>query len=421
MSTPLVARIVTADDTYRRRTRCRLCDSADLDDVLRLGPMPLANEFQACADASEDVFPLDLQWCKACGLVQVVDVISPARLFHGYAYSTSASRPLVAHFTQQARRLAADYLRDQNDLVVEVGSNSGCFLHPLKDVARVIGIDPSVAHVQMAGKRGVPTIGAFFSRELARALRLEHGQAQLIYAANVLAHVDDLDDFLQGVTTLLAPDGIFVMEVHWFADMLESTGFDQTYHEHLSYFTLRTLTALLKRHDLSVRKVRVIEIHGRSLQVHAGHRAEEGTASQDEGSAPVLARETQAGVTNQGALIEFGERVARLKETLVAKLDRIKSVGGRIAGYGAPAKGNVLLNYCGIGRERLDYLVDSTPYKQGLYAPGSRLPVHAREHLAVSPVDHLLLLAWNYRDAIFELERHLIESGVQFIVPLPFI
>ncbi len=404
---------------YYRRTTCRNCKLRKLTEFLNFGSMPLANAYRPEGESTiaEPLYPLSVAYCSACGLVQVPDVVSPRRLFGAYHYFTSASAPMIDHFRRVAADICGRYLNEPDDLLCEVGSNDGVFLQHLVGRCRVLGVDPASNIVGLAAKKGVPTVGRFFNVHTARAIRTMFGRAKVIFSANCLAHIDDLDDVLEGVTDLLAPDGVLIFENHRFANMLRMSCFDQIYHEHLTYYTLRPLEVLLARFGLRVIDVQVIPTHGESFQIHAAHsdapypvEARVALTRQDEDALHFDDVETYR---------QFAQNVVEFRQNLRHLLHELRSRGGRLVGYGAPAKASTLLNYCDIGHEVLHYVVDSTPIKQGRYVPGTSIPIRPPSTLAENPPDYVLLLAWNYAEAILRQEQALRSHGMRFILPFP--
>jgi hypothetical protein len=361
---------------YHRRTTCRCCKNGDLTQVLDLGLMPPANAFLKREDFdAEKRYPLTLAYCRDCALIQVPDVVDPSVLFNSaYAYETGVSVPMVEHFKRYAEE-AVFPLVSKDDLVVDIGGNDGTLL--------------------------------------------SFGHAKVITANNVLAHVDDVVDFLRGVRHLLADDGTFIFEVHWVKDLLDRTGYDQIYHEHLCYFSLYSLTRMLDAAGLEIFDAEIVPMHGRSLRVKACKSRVECVKGATQSYHDILAAELVAGLDKADPYIAFGHRVEAKRHVLRDLLYDLKDGGAVIIGYGAPAKGTTLLNYCGIGPETLDCVVDTSPLKQGRYVPGVHVPVVGPELLDSDRIDYVLLLSWNYADYILEKEKELRDAGTKFILPFP--
>jgi SAM-dependent methyltransferase len=401
----------------QRNRSCRACKGEELTKILDLGRTALANAFLAKEQfPHERSFPLQVYFCNRCSLVQLIDVVAPEILFSHYAYFTSASsKTLPAHFMTLAEDLAGD---PGNRFVVEIGSNDGVLLRTLKERGiDILGVEPAVNVAEVANAQGVETINDFFTESLARRIVTGKGRADVVIANNVVAHIDNLEDLIRGVGVLLKDSGRFIFEVHHVADLIANKGFDQIYHEHLSYFSLTVLRKLFQRFDMNIFDVKIVPIHGQSLRVCAGRRRifPESSRSVRE----LLDDEESLELHEVRTYLRFASEVESIKRGLLDLLRGLKSESKRIIGYGAPAKGNTLLNYCGIGPETLDYVIDTTPSKQNLFTPGVHIPVVAPEKLKEDKADYLLLLAWNYAEEIFKKEETLRAKGVKFIVPIP--
>jgi len=409
----------SGDSVYRRRTTCRICKSKRIVEFLSFGLMPLANAFRTGQELTgpEPRFNLSAVHCEDCGLVQVPDTVAPRVLFKSYRYFSSSSKPMVEHFRRVAEEISTRDLTDPGDLICEIGSNDGIFLQNLVGKCRVIGVDPADNIATTAALKGVTTVQKFFDGPTATALREMFGPAKVIFAANCLAHIDELDGIMEGILTLLADDGVFIFENHRFAHMLRGTCFDQVYHEHLAFYTLRPLEHLMELFGLRVIGARTIPTQGESFQIRV--------ARMDSGHpvcpsvAAIRAEEDSLGLNDPRTYETFARAVDNLKSDLIILLKGLKAMGKRIVGYGAPGKGTTLLNACGIGQDTLDYVVDSTPIKQGRYMPGTAIPIRHPEVLREDSPDYLLLLAWNYAETILAQEQSLRDRGVRFIVPVP--
>ncbi len=407
---------------YRTREDCRVCRERSLELFLDLGEMPLANGFLKPEElsAEEARFPLRVAFCRSCSLMQLQDIVHPGLLFREYPYFSSASAPLVEHFRTFARVIGDRFISEPVDLMVEIGSNDGVFLQWLKGKARILGVDPAENIAGEANRRGIETLPEFFSAEVSARIRERYGPAKVIVASNVVAHVDDLDNLLAGVKTLLGDDGVFVFEVHWVWDLVLNRGFDQIYHEHVSYFGFVPLERLLRRFGFEVFDAEVLPVHGRLLRVFTRKTGNSADAPADGPSFRAIREaERAAGLNDLRTYIKFAASVDQAKGKLTALLSDLKREGRKIVGYGAPAKGNILLNYCGIGPHFIDYLTDTTPAKQGLFTPGTRIPISSPDRAKSDVPDYFLLLAWNYADAILEKEKEFRAGGGRFIIPIP--
>jgi len=401
---------------YITRDSCRICGSKDLVLILDLGETPLANGFLSKTelDKKEEKFPLAVYFCKECSLVQLFDVVDPKILFGKYHFMTSASKPSVDHFAKFGKELADRFVKSKNDLVIDIGGNDGTLLGNLKDFCRVLNIEPAGNIAEISNKNGISTINYFFSSDLAKKVLDEYGKAAVISANNIIAHTDKVKDVFAGANLLLKDGGVFVFEAHWVKNLIGEGGFDQVYHEHLCYYSLHALKRLIESSGLFINDVKSVPMQGESLRVYAG---------KTKGSSPAvdefLKKEKEAGITNVETYLDFSSKVANNAKKVKELLVSLKSQGKKIIGYGAAAKGNTLLNYFGIGADLLDYIVDTTPIKQGLYSPGSHVPVVHPEKIKEQTPDYIFILAWNYADAIIEKERSLKEKGVKFIIPVP--
>jgi SAM-dependent methyltransferase len=396
---------------------CRACGQPGLEVVLSLGQTPLANSLLTVEQlaASERTYPLDLAFCPHCALVQITETVPPEELFRNYFYFSSFSDTMLQHAEAITRRLSQERGLGADSLVVEIASNDGYLLqYYARAGIPVLGIDPARNVAQVAEERGVPTICDFFGAELAAQLAREGRTADVIHANNVLAHVADLNGVVEGVSGLLKPDGVAVIETPYVKDMVDQLEFDTIYHEHLCYYSLPALTRLFRRHGLTIQDVERLAIHGGSLRVFAGRRQEASARAQ-----ALLQEERDWGVEKSDFYQSFGGRVAHLRAALRDLLAALKAQGNRIAVYGASAKGSTLLNYCGIGRDSLDYVVDRSTVKQGLYTPGTHLPICAPERLLQDQPDYVLLLTWNFADEILSQQAAYRRAGGRFIIPIP--
>ncbi len=398
---------------------CRSCGRGDLSPVLSLGRMPLANALITSEQlpAQEPIYPLDLVYCPGCTLAQITETVPPETLFRDYLYFSSYSDTMLQHARDLACRLIASLLLSEKSLVVEVGSNDGYLLqYFVQEAIPVLGIEPAENVAGVASLRGIRTVNEFFSEALARALRAQGQAADVVIANNVLAHVADLNNFVEGIQQLLKEDGIAVIEVPYVKEMIDRCEFDTIYHEHLCYFSVTALDRLFRRHQLMPVEVERIPVHGGSLRVHVAHV---GRSRAGEVVARLLNEEAGWGVDRVGSYGEFGRRAQQIRASLREFLRSLKAEGRHIAAYGAAAKGTILLNYCGIGRDLVDFVVDRSPYKQGRYVPGVRLPILPPSQLVEARPDYTLLLAWNIADEVLQQQAEYRRMGGRFIIPIP--
>jgi SAM-dependent methyltransferase len=386
--------------------------------VISLGATPLANALRTDDDPDVDEarYPLDVAFCPDCSLVQIDAVVAPERLFRAYVYRSSYSDTMVQHATALAERLIDERGLGPSSLVVEAASNDGYLLRTYRDAGvRVLGIEPAENVADVAEAAGIPTRTTFFTHELGHELVRDGVRADVFHAHNVLAHVPDLKGFVAGIEAVLAPNGVAVIEVPYVKDMLDGCEFDTIYHEHLSYFSLTALDRCFTRHGLTLTDVERVPIHGGSLRLFAEHAGARRGVRVEE----LLAAEAAWGVTTEEPYRTFADRVGLVRERLRELLGELRTEGKRIAAYGASAKGTTLLTFCGIGRETLDFVVDRSPLKQGLFTPGTRIPIHPTERLVEEMPDYTLLLTWNFADEILDQQAEYHRRGGRFIVPIP--
>ncbi len=403
-----------------RVKECRVCDSRELQPILDLGYTALANSFlKPGQDAgAEPRFPLRVVLCGKCGLVQIDEQVPPEVLFKDYIYVTGTSDLALTHADFLAGHFVKDYGLRKGDLVLEAASNDGTVLKAFqKHGVTTVGIEPAENIAARANRDGVETVCEFFNVPTATAVRDRHGPAKLILARHVLAHVADLHGFVQGFGVVLDHDGLAVVEMPHLLPFYDNLEYDTVYHEHLCYFSVRVLKTLFERFGLELINVREVAIHGGSILVTAQRRG--GPHVPTPAVARMLEREERAGLHRLEPWQGFARRVAASRDTLRAELDRLHAAGRTLAGYGAPAKGMTLLSYCGIGPERLPYLVDKSPYKQGHLTPGHHIPVHAPAKLLQEQPDVVLILAWNFAAEVVAQQAEYTRRGGRWLLPLP--
>ncbi len=404
-----------------RREDCRLCGSKKLRKVLSLTPTPLANAFvpEARKTERQKTYPLDVFFCEACAHVQLLDVVDPAELFENYVYISGTSPVFVQHFQDYAEWAEARFIAPRRDaLVVDIGSNDGTLLWAFQQRGcRVLGVDPAKEIAKAASAEGTETIPAFFTPMLADDIRIQKGPAQVVMANNVFAHADDLTGIVNGVKKLLDEEGVFVFEVSYLGDVFENALFDTIYHEHLAYHSVKPLKSFFERNGMELIEVKREDTHGGSIR---GVAQLQGAGRPMDASVDnLIAYERGIGLHQSSTLIGFGARIDTLKAEFAAMLKRLKSQGHSIAGFGSPAKATTLMYHLGVGPGLIDFIVDDSPLKQGLYTPGLHVPVLPADALYERKPDYVVILAWNFAKPIMEKHEAFSEAGGQFIVPLP--
>jgi SAM-dependent methyltransferase len=408
------------DETIAGGQVCRFCGSALRHTVVDLGLSPLCESFvpRERLEAMEPFYPLHARVCGECFLVQLPSFVPPEEIFEEYAYFSAYSDSWVEHGRRYTEMIVERLGLTVQSLVVELASNDGYLLqHFAARGIPVLGVEPARNVAAAAVARGVPTRVEFFGRELARELAAEGVRPDLVIGNNVLAQVPDLNGFVAGIATVLAPGGTVTIEVPHVLRLLEEGQYDTIYHEHFSYFSLSTARRIFHAHGLELVDVEELPTHGGSLRIHARHAHERPKV--DPRVTELLAREEAAGLLRVETYTSFGRRVEESKRKLLDFLVQTKREGRSIVGYGAPGKGNTLLNYCGIRTDFLDYTVDRNPYKHGRYTPGTRIPIYPPERIAETRPDYILILPWNLRDEIVAQLAYAREWGARFVVPIP--
>lgn len=398
---------------------CRSCSGEDLAPILSLGSMALANSYlrpEQLADP-EPTYPLDLVRCRACQLVQITCTVPPEILFRDYLYLSSFSTTMLKHAETLVTRLVEERRLGPGSLAAEVASNDGYLLqYYVKAGVPVLGIEPARNVAILAREKGVRTVDEFFDAELAARLCDEGLAADVIHANNVLAHVADLNGFVEGFRVLLGPEGVVVSESPYLGEFLRHVEFDTIYHEHLCYYSLTALVNLFRRHDLEIEHCERIPIHGGSLRIFARHKS---VATPTKQVAELLASEETWGVDRDEPYRAFAAGVERVKHDVVTLIRSLRAQGKTVAAYGAAAKGTVLLNACGLSTEDLAFVCDKNPLKQGRVMPGVHVPIVSPDQLATSTADYCLILAWNVADEIKREQSAFAARGGKFIVPIP--
>jgi SAM-dependent methyltransferase len=403
------------------RRACRFCGAPLERTFVDLGMSPLCERILRAdqLDEMEPFFPLHVRICDACRLVQLPAYVPPEEIFSEYAYFSSYSDSWVDHARRFAEAIIADRSLDADSQVIELASNDGYLLqHFASQGVPILGIEPAANVAAVAVERGIPTLVEFFGERLARQLVAEGRSADVLVANNVFAHVPDINDFSEGMRLLLAPDGVATIEVQHLARLIENNEFDTIYHEHFSYYSLLSAERVLAGHGLTVYDVEELPTHGGSLRLYVRHTAATAPAG-TERLDRLRAWEISEGLDDPERYSGFAERVQATKRNLLGFLIDASARGCSVVGYGAPGKGNTLLNYCGIRSDLLAYTVDRNPYKHGRFLPGTHIPVHPPERIAETRPDYVLILPWNLRDEIIGQLAYVRDWGGRFVVPIP--
>lgn len=400
---------------------CRFCNASLQDIFIDLGVSPLANSYltQAQLGQMEPFYPLRAYVCNRCFLVQLEEFESPDHIFSSYSYFSSYSDTWLRHARMYTEMIVKRFGLDGQSQIVEIASNDGYLLQYF--IARglpVLGIEPAVNVAKVAIEKGIPTLIDFFGENLARRLVTGGTQADLVVGNNVLAHVPLVNDFVRGLKLLLKPRGLITLEFPHLLRLMSENQFDTIYHEHLSYFSFITVEKIFAAHGLVLFDVEELPTHGGSLRVYVCH-AEDRSKGVDSRVMDLKAREEAAGFTRIDTYVSYAEQVKETKRKILAFLIEAKREGKSIVGYGAPAKGNTLLNYCGVRSDFIDYTVDRSPHKQGLFLPGTRIPIYHPDRIKETRPHYLLILPWNLRDEITEQMGNIREWGGQFVIPIP--
>lgn len=405
---------------HHRRDTCRLCGSRRLTEVVRLAPTPPANAFvpETGLGKVQERFPLDVFFCEDCAHVQLLDVVDPRILFEHYVYVSGTSPVFVKHFDDYAAFVMDRFKPVPGGLVLDIGSNDGTLLSFFQKAGmRVLGIDPAQEISAEATSRGIPTICGFFGADKGAEIASAHGKAEVITANNVFAHIDDLSGVVDGVRGLLSPSGVFVFEVSYLVDVFEKTLFDTIYHEHLDYHSVGPLVRFFAAKGMELIEAVRVDSHGGSLRGIAQLKG--GPHAVGESVGELVALEERLGLDKAATLSKFAADIEALGAELNALLKKLKAEGKRIGGFGAPAKATTLMYHFGIGPDLIDFIIDDSPLKQGLFSPGMHIPVVSSADGFARRPDYLVILAWNFATPIIAKNAAFREGGGKFIVPIP--
>lgn len=403
---------------------CRICNTL-LTKFLSLGEMPIANAFLSKCEIDEEEYTYELAagFCEDCKMVQLLEVPPQEKYLvpqedegNRYLYFASTSEHMVEHFSTFADEVTERFLSD-DPRIVEIGSNDGIFLKNFSDDVDVLGIEPANNVAEVARERGVESINEFFSTDVAERIVEEHGDVDVVFGANTILNIPDLHDLMDGIDTMIRKDGVFVMEDPHMLEILKKTAFDQFYDEHLYYFSVASITNLVRMYDMEIFDVKKQPTHGGSLRIFI--QRSNGPYQVSDRVRAVRSEEERAGISDAETYRAFSDRVQEIRDELLAFINAAVDDGKRVVGYGASSKGNIVLNYCSLGADVLEYIVDNTPAKQGTYTPGMHVPVVAPELFREDYPDYALLLAWNHAEEIMEKEAEFIEAGGEFVRYIP--
>ncbi len=400
-----------------RIKNCRACNSEDLALVLDLGSTPLANSLVTKEELNKTEFkaPLEVLLCETCSLVQISCTIPPERLFRNYAYFSSFSETMLKHAEDLCARLKGERNLGAESFVVEIASNDGYLLKNYNQSGvPTLGIEPALNVAKVAQSHGIETITEFFDSKLAKKIVETKGKADVVHAHNVLAHVPDINSILKGVHIVLKDTGIAVIEAPYVVKMVDKLEFDTIYHEHVFYFSVTAINNVLKRNSLVLVDVEQVEIHGGSLRMFIAKNGEQSPTVLS-----MLEEERARGFDGKRAYKSFAKQVISFKDALIDLIRRLKREGKKLAVYGAAAKGSTLLNYCGLGLDVFDFVVDRSTAKQGYYMPGIQLPIYDPVELIKQKPDYVLLLTWNFAEEILRQQAEYTKQGGLFILPIP--
>jgi len=407
------------DKKLNRRNTCRMCGSSDLNLVYQLAPSPIGDAYITSAELHiyQESYPIDMFLCRKCGLAQLLDIIAPEILYTDYIYLTGSSSEMCEHFYKYANQVIESIKPTSGALIVDIGSNDGVLLRQFKNRGfQVLGIDPANEIARKATEEGIKTISGFFTPRLALHIKQEYGLASIITANNVFANVDDLISLTEGIRSLLAPDGVFIFESFYLADVIENMVFDFIYHEHLSAFSVAPVQRFFQSMGMQLIDIQRVPTKGGSLrytiQLAGGSRVVSPSV------AKMIKYEETFGLYCPETFTTFLNKIDDCKQLTVAHLKKLKDEGKTIVGYGASITGTTLIYHFGIGKY-LDYLIDDNPAKQGRFSPGLHIPVYHSQVLFERKPDYVFILAWRFADVIIKKHNEFIKQGGKFIVPLP--
>jgi SAM-dependent methyltransferase len=408
-------------EVIKKRNQCKVCKNKNLNRVFTLGPTPLANAFltKDQVDEPESFYPLEVYFCGKCGLLQLGHIVSPDILFRDYVYVSSTSPVFIKHFVDYANSVYNRFrLKKRRDLVVDIGSNDGILLKPFKKLGiRILGVDPALEIAKQATENDLETLPEYFDNAVVGEIKAKYGKAKVITANNVFAHTDTIGNIAENVKKLLTEDGVFIIEVAYLEDFLSKNLFDSVYHEHLFYWSLKPLKFFFNLLGMRIFDVKKVNTHGGSIRVFV--QKQNGPYKIEKSVDKFIKNEENLKMDKLETYKKYALNIYKNKAKLIQLLTEIKLSSKTIAGYGAPAKGNTLLNFFGIGREMIDFIVDDSQLKQGLFTPGKHIHVVSSDMLKKQKPDYVLILAWNFADSIIKNNKWYTDKGGRFIIPVP--
>lgn len=407
---------------HKNYISCRFCFSENLTPILQLGNVPLAGGFLISKSQieTEKVYPLVVSFCNNCFLLQSINVINADILFKDYFYHSSAIKTLTDHFTQIADDLSHELKDKKNSLVLEIGANDGTLIKELiKKNVKVVGVDPATNIVTPLIKKGLPFVNDYFSERVAKEIKENYGQADVIFSSNTLAHIEDMHDIVSGIKIMLKRDGYLMFEVHYLGNLLTEMQYDMIYHEHQYYYSVLTLQKFFTMHNMEIFDVKPISIHAGSMRFYVQHK-NTGRFTFTNTLKDFIKKEQELQFDNIKTYKNYSQNVAKTKSDLLHLLNSLKKDNKTIAGYGASGRGTTIMNYCGLDKTYLDYVIDDAPAKQGAFTPGTHLEIKSSEVLSErNRPDYVVLFAWSFVDEIKKKNKAFLESGGKFLVPLP--
>jgi len=416
-----MTQVVGMDTEIYQRKTCRYCDRVLPEPFLKLGSLPLANSFLTQEELTrpEFVCPLNLCYCQNCSLVQLSHTVPPDLMFSNYLYVSSTTQTLRNHFAFYAQEVKKRLnLSTAKPLAVDIGSNDGLLVECFqKEGFQAVGVEPARNLSDLTNQKGLLTINRYFDEATAREIIDRFGKAGTITANNVFAHIDDIHSVCRNVAQLLHEGGIFVIEFPYLPTMIQNMLFDMIYHEHLCYISVHALNFLLKQHRLKIFDISYVSSHGGSLRVSV--EMESGPYDVSKAVDAHLTRESKEGYLSMKTYVGFTESVAKVKDGILRHISDIKRARKSVSGYGAPAKSNTLICYCGLSHQDIQFIVDDNPLKQNRFTPGSKIPVVPSDYLNEHPTDYVVVFAWNFAPEIMRKLSHLRKRGIKVIVPLP--